>query len=280
MICPPRQRERGHTVDDRDTGHGPDGRALAAVLADLLVAPVQVAGEDEAVADAVARLAEVEVGLGHEPVHALRGGGLPPLRRAYWCYTQTVTLLWDHFGLEGRDDLPRADQRPGEPVRQPISGRVTPLRRWDTPAGAPSDGASRGSAPARRACGSCHRSATRRHACRRGLGARPRGSVPGRGHRFVALLTAAAAERFIRRSGDPPAVDERLHEITVRLAAIEQRLPRAVVGRGARPPPAAGASSCWGAGSHVTSTLSRRRRGPARRTAAARACSGRASSRR
>jgi voltage-gated potassium channel len=41
---------------------------------------------------------------------------------------------------------------------------------------------------------------------------------------FVALLTAAAAERFIRRSGDPPAVDERLDDVSARLAAIEQRL--------------------------------------------------------
>jgi voltage-gated potassium channel len=41
---------------------------------------------------------------------------------------------------------------------------------------------------------------------------------------FVALLTAAAAERFIRRGGDPPAVDARLEEVSARLAAIERRL--------------------------------------------------------
>jgi hypothetical protein len=39
---------------------------------------------------------------------------------------------------------------------------------------------------------------------------------------FVALLTAAA-ERFIRRSGDHAAVDERLDDVSARLAAIEQR---------------------------------------------------------
>jgi voltage-gated potassium channel len=41
---------------------------------------------------------------------------------------------------------------------------------------------------------------------------------------FVALLTAAAAERFIRRH-DAPAVDERLDRIDERLARIEERLP-------------------------------------------------------
>jgi voltage-gated potassium channel len=41
---------------------------------------------------------------------------------------------------------------------------------------------------------------------------------------FVALLTAAAAERFIRRSEDPRAVDARLEEVSARLGAIERRL--------------------------------------------------------
>ncbi len=41
---------------------------------------------------------------------------------------------------------------------------------------------------------------------------------------FVALLTAAAAERFIRRGEDPPAVEARLEEVSARLGAIERRL--------------------------------------------------------
>jgi voltage-gated potassium channel len=43
---------------------------------------------------------------------------------------------------------------------------------------------------------------------------------------FVALLTAAAAERFVRRSGEPPAADERLERLQARLDAIEGELRR------------------------------------------------------
>lgn len=41
---------------------------------------------------------------------------------------------------------------------------------------------------------------------------------------FVALLAAAAPDWFIRHGGDAPAVDERLQDVSARLAAIEQRL--------------------------------------------------------
>jgi voltage-gated potassium channel len=41
---------------------------------------------------------------------------------------------------------------------------------------------------------------------------------------FVALLTAAAAERFIRHGREPATADERLDGMDARLAAIEKRL--------------------------------------------------------
>jgi voltage-gated potassium channel len=43
---------------------------------------------------------------------------------------------------------------------------------------------------------------------------------------FVALLAAAATERFVRRSGEPPAADERLERLHARLDAIEGELRR------------------------------------------------------
>jgi hypothetical protein len=42
---------------------------------------------------------------------------------------------------------------------------------------------------------------------------------------FVALLTAAAADRFLRSRGDEAQTDRRLAEIARRLEKIERQLP-------------------------------------------------------
>jgi hypothetical protein len=41
---------------------------------------------------------------------------------------------------------------------------------------------------------------------------------------FVALLTAAAADRFIRDRAEPEITQQRLDEIVERLSALEDRL--------------------------------------------------------